>query len=147
MSAYHNIVCATDFSQSADRAAARAADLAHHYGATLTLLHVVDHFPEDHSNQVIEPEDREAAEFRREQALADLNKLAATVNSPDAHLEVRFSTHGARHVVLEFAAESKTDLIIVGSHGFHGVLGVLGSTSHGLVNLAECDVLVVRADD
>ena len=147
MSAYRHIVCATDFSQPADRAAAKSAELAHHYGAALTLLHVVDHFPEDRSNQVIAPEDQDPAAFRREQAMADLAKVASAVDSPDARLEVRFSTHGARHVILEFAAEHKADLIVVGKHGPHGVMGMLGSTSHGLVNLAECDVLVVRSGD
>lgn len=147
MSAYQHIVCATDFSLPADRAAARAADLAHHYGARLTLLHVVDHFPEDHSNQVIEPEGEDPATFRREQALADLGKVAANVDALDAQLEVCFSSHGARHVILEFATEHKADLIVVGKHGFHGVLGMLGSTSHGLVNLAESDVLVVRSGE
>lgn len=147
MSAYHKIVCATDFSQSADHAAMRAASLAQCYKASLTLLHVVDHFPEDSSNEVIAPEDKDPAEFRREKALADLNKVAAAVDSLGARLEVRFSTHSARHVILEYAAEAEADLIVIGKHGSHGVLGMLGSTSHGLVNLAECDVLVVPGGD
>jgi universal stress protein A len=35
-------------------------------------------------------------------------------------------------------------LIVVGSHGRHGVRLLLGSTANGILHHAKCDVLAVR---
>jgi len=40
-----------------------------------------------------------------------------------------------------------TDLVIVGSHGRHGVRLLLGSTANAVLHGAECDVLAVRVQD
>ena len=42
------------------------------------------------------------------------------------------------------AIERNSDLIIVGSHGRHGLALFLGSTSNGILHGATCDVLAVR---
>ncbi|HHJ36009.1 MAG TPA: universal stress protein, partial [Gammaproteobacteria bacterium] len=42
MKPYQTILLATDFSQHAERTAARAQDIASRYGAALQVLHVVE---------------------------------------------------------------------------------------------------------
>lgn len=42
------------------------------------------------------------------------------------------------------ATELSSDLIVVGSHGRHGLALLLGSTSNGILQGATCDVLAVR---
>jgi universal stress protein A len=42
------------------------------------------------------------------------------------------------------AAELETDLIVVGSHGRHGLALLMGSTANGVLHGANCDVLAVR---
>ena len=42
------------------------------------------------------------------------------------------------------AREQGADLIIVGSHGRHGLALLLGSTANGVLHGASCDVLAVR---
>jgi len=42
------------------------------------------------------------------------------------------------------ADEQGADLIIVGSHGRHGLALLLGSTANGVLHGAACDVLAVR---
>jgi universal stress protein A len=42
------------------------------------------------------------------------------------------------------AKEISADLIIVGSHGRHGLALLLGSTANGVLHGATCDVLAVR---
>jgi universal stress protein A len=37
-----------------------------------------------------------------------------------------------------------TDLIVVGSHGRHGIQVLLGSTANAVLHSAQCDVLAVR---
>ena len=43
-----------------------------------------------------------------------------------------------------YAEKIGADLIVIGSHGRHGVAGMLGSTANGVVHGTPCDVLVVR---
>ena len=40
--------------------------------------------------------------------------------------------------------EQSVDLVIVGSHGRHGLALLLGSTANGVLHGACCDVLAVR---
>ncbi|WP_339891630.1 universal stress protein, partial [Neptuniibacter pectenicola] len=42
------------------------------------------------------------------------------------------------------AKELEIDLIIVGSHGRHGIALLLGSTANGILHGATCDVLAIR---
>ena len=42
------------------------------------------------------------------------------------------------------AEEEGADLIVVGSHGRHGLALLLGSTANGVLHGANCDVLAVR---
>lgn len=53
----------------------------------------------------------------------------------------------AKQVILDEAEKVKADLIILGSHGRHGVQLLLGSTANAILHGAQCDVLAVRVDD
>lgn len=52
---------------------------------------------------------------------------------------------------LEIKAQAKefgADLVVIGSHGRHGLSGMmLGSTANGVLHGAPCDVLTVRVGD
>jgi universal stress protein A len=60
-----------------------------------------------------------------------------------------------RHVLLgqpakemhRIASEDAVDLIIVGSHGRHGLALIFGSTSNSVLHGASCDVLAVRINE
>ena len=45
------------------------------------------------------------------------------------------------------AEETGADLIVIGSHGRHGLALLLGSTANGVLYGARCDVLAVRVGD
>jgi len=49
-----------------------------------------------------------------------------------------------RQEIVRFAKEQAVDLIIIGSHGRHGLDRLLGSTARSILNDAPCDVLAVR---
>jgi len=49
--------------------------------------------------------------------------------------------------IIRVAEENKVDLIVVGSHGRHGLGLLLGSTANGVLHHAACDVLAVRLQD
>ena len=145
MKRYRNILCATDFSDHCRAAAERAAELARLYGAELTLLHVVEHFPVDRSNTDIAPEDIDPARYHREKALASLADLARGVKCDKVRQEVRFCMQSARNEILRFVEEHNMDLVVIASHGRHGVTSILGSTTYGVTHKSPCDVLAIRA--
>jgi universal stress protein A len=145
METYQNILCATDFSDYCRAAAERAADMAERYGAQLTLLHVVEYFPEDRSNLEITPENGDPKDYREAQAQASLAELAKHLKYDNVVEAVRFSTQSARHEIVHFAEEQKIDLIVLATHGLHGITPILGATTYGVTHRAPCDVLAVRA--
>lgn len=52
-----------------------------------------------------------------------------------------------KSIILEEAEKLDVDLIIVGSHGRHGIRLLLGSTANAVLHGADCDVLAVRIKD
>jgi universal stress protein A len=49
--------------------------------------------------------------------------------------------------IVRVAEEESADLIIVGSHGRHGLALLLGSTANNVLHHAPCDVMAVRLPD
>ena len=145
MKRYRSILCATDLSDCCRVAAERAADLASLYHARLTLLHVVEHFPVDRSNDDIAPEDVDPARYHEEKARAALADLAGHLGNEKVRQEVRFCVQSARHEILRYVEKHGTDLVVIGSHGRHGIASLLGSTTSGMTHKSPCDVLAVRA--
>lgn len=145
MKLYKHIVCATDFSAFGEAACRRAVELARLFSAQLVLLYVVENFPEVRSNEVITPEDIDPELYRKDEAAKTLADLAVTLNCQDAEQQVLISMDPAWHEIVSFSKNTNADLIVLGSHGKHGISSPLGSTADGVVNHATCDVLAVRA--
>jgi universal stress protein A len=144
MKHYQNILLAVNFSKLSETAAVRAVDLAKHYGADLTLLHVVEHFPEDLPVEEIPPENVDPKRYLTQVANRKLADFAKRVGIEQAEQEVVLSTSSAKHEIVRIAAQRNVDLIVVGSDGGHGIKGILGTTATGILNSTECDVLSVR---
>jgi len=70
------------------------------------------------------------SDFVKQQELSNVDQLLVS-----GHIETE---------VHRVAIELSTDLIVVGSHGRHGLALLLGSTSNGILHGATCDVLAVR---
>jgi len=145
MKKFKNVLCAVDFSKYCRNAAERAAEIARFYGARLTLLHVVEHFGVNRSNVLISPEDIDPRYYHEQQAKKSLAELARSLDYDKVEQEVRFSTQAAKRAIVRYAGEKNTDLIVVATHGRHGITSILGSTSYGVTHMARCDVLVISA--
>jgi universal stress protein A len=65
------------------------------------------------------------------------------INSDDQHIILG---HPAQEMH-RMASEQDIDLIVVGSHGRHGLALIFGSTSNSVLHGATCDVLAVRIQD
>ena len=146
MKRYSNILCATDCSPNCRIAAERAAEVARLYDAPLTLLHVVEHFPVDRSNEEIAPEDVDPVHYHEERAHAALSELAGWLRYPGIRQEVRFSMESAGDEIERFVRDKNVDLVVIASHGRHGARSILGSTAYKIAHRAPCDVLTVNPE-
>ena len=144
MSDYKNILAATDFSEAGETAAKRAGNLAERFGARLTLLHVLEHFPEDLPVNVIPPEDVDPQTYLIDRIRRQLEKLSAAIGRPGAALDIVVSTHSANREIVQYAQNNNIDLIVVGCHSQRGLMATFGSTANGVMHAATVDVLATR---
>jgi universal stress protein A len=142
MEDYRHILLATDFAPESRRVGERAVELAARYGARLSLLHVVDYVPLELSNDMMLAEPVDVDGRLVEEARESLDRLAAELGQGDAQRWVVLGSTGPE--IKRTAEEHDVDLIVVGSHGRHGLALLLGSTANAVLHGAPCDVLAVR---
>ena len=141
---YKNILLASDFSPEADRAEQRAVEIAKKYGANLSLIHVVDYYPsmQLEGGLAMLPNIEERL---NEKAQEDMDACVARL---PIDLKATHIGHGPpKGVIVDYAKEIDADLIVLGSHGRHGLGLLLGSTATGVLHVAKCDVLAVRVQE
>jgi len=133
-----NILVTTDFGMASDTALLYGRTLAHTFGGTLHLLHVMENYflrP-----IVADPRALEAAARRQlgeRLTPSDRDTLRAC-----AILEV--SDHPATAIV-EYAHASQIDFIVMGTHGRASMERLLmGSVAAHVVRTARCPVLTVK---
>ncbi|HEY1536001.1 MAG TPA: universal stress protein [Polyangiaceae bacterium] len=137
------ILCALDGSPRAEHVFDAAAELAPKFGAELRLLRVITIPPEFPAAGAGSETDTLPAYLTSAAAnqLADFLRRAPTVPAAAPIVAVG----QAWRVILETARTEDVDLIVIGSHGYHGWDRVLGTTAGKVVNLADRNVLVVHA--
>lgn len=147
MTGYQSILAPTDFSDSATDAVRAAAGLARHYKAELHLLHIVAaqvYYTE--MPEMMLPPIEGLSEQLRASAKEKLESLVSTLGK-NLHLFVHVEESAARpaDAIVETAANTRADLIVIGSHGRTGLMHILlGSTAERVVREAGCDVLVIK---
>jgi universal stress protein A len=142
MQDYRHILLATDFSDASEQIGQRAVSLARLFGARISLIHVVEHVPMDFPNDIVIPEQLDGVEVLVDDAHARLKQLAEQLGLPDADRWVEVGS--PKSEIARIASAKQVDLIVVGSHGRHGLALLLGSSANGVLHLAPCDVLAVR---
>ncbi|HSG88873.1 MAG TPA: universal stress protein [Pseudomonadales bacterium] len=147
MSSYKKILVAIDLSEESDQVVDRARDLSG--DAELSLVHVVKPIEHvyggfgavglagDFSAQMATLEQQAV-----EHAEARVAEIAADLAVPAARQHV--SVGNAASEIHRVAEENGADLIVIGSHGRHGLGLLLGSTANAVLHGARRDVLAVR---
>jgi len=142
---YTHVLIAIDFSATSARVAARAVEIARQNGARLTLLHVVDYLPPLGFADDLLPS---PALLVDEDELIKRGKISLDAFINKEKLPPEISRHvllGApKQEIVDFAQAQGVDLIVLGSHGRHGLDRLLGGTASSVLNHAACDVLAVR---
>jgi len=139
---YERILIATDGSDTAERAAEHALDLATATGAAVEALSVVETAalgPDIRSDVTSGEFDRGARE-----AVAD---VAAMARSRDVEVRTHVETGSADEAILTAVAEHDCRAVVMGTTGRRGVDRILlGSVAEKTVRSAPVPVVTVRGD-
>jgi universal stress protein A len=143
MSNYQHVLLAVDYTKHSVYVAEKARVLANKYQAKLSVIHVLDNIPMPDTNygtvialDQIAPDELLEAEKIKFMELGD--QLAIDVVN-------RWMVWGIpTQEIINIADQEQVDLIIVGSHGRHGLALLLGSTANSVLHHAKCDVMAVR---
>lgn len=143
MSEYTHVLVAVDFMPDFEQVTRRAMQVAAHGKARLSLIHVVEFLHLDLASELVLPEDVTLETQVIETARNKLTEMAASMDWP-GEIKHYLETGSTKHEILRVAEEQGVDLIVIGSHGRHGLGRLLGSTANGVLQGAPCDVLAVR---
>ncbi|WP_447748025.1 universal stress protein [Pseudomonas nicosulfuronedens] len=139
---YQHILVAVDLTEECDPVMKRAVALAKANDAQLSAVHVVEPMAMAFGGDV--PMDLSMLQQQQfDQAKERLHQFTLTyaeITGSQCHL-----VYGQpRQEIHRLADEQDCDLIVVGSHGRHGLALLLGSTANDVLHGAPCDVLAVR---
>lgn len=145
MSNYQHVLVALDFSAESSRVLDKGVEIARSNQSGLTLFHAVECSDALYVSDLVIPADMELCEDLSKKAKNHLTELAEKLDLPN--VQARSSIGVAKHEIIHAASEAGADLIVLGSHGRHGLQLLLGSTANGVLHLASCDVLAVRVNE
>lgn len=139
---YQHILVAVDLTEECDPVMHRAQKLAASSGSKLSVVHIVEPMAMAFGGDV--PMDLSMLQQQQfDQARERLDKFSGKY--PDLSAEHRHLAYGQpRQEIHRLSEEQQCDLIVVGSHGRHGLALLLGSTANDVLHGAPCDVLAVR---
>jgi universal stress protein A len=139
-----HILTPTDFSDYSKKAISDAFELARTFGATLSLLHVLE--PSPYLGEFTLP-------TMGEELLGDLERQASAAlaqvlpDAQEAKTEVTraVAIGSPSQKIVETAEAEHVDLIVMATHGRTGLSHLLiGSVAERVVRTAPCPVLTIR---
>jgi nucleotide-binding universal stress UspA family protein len=145
---FQHILVPIDGSSASMQAARRAAALAKAFSSRVTLLNVIDVYPfvgigADYAFG--QAEYLTAATANANQALAKAEEALAQAGVQAERKVVE--GHVVHHGILDAALSLGCDLLVMGSHGRHGLDKLLlGSTTQRVLGHAKVPVLVVPGE-
>jgi len=147
MIALKKILVATDFSEPSEAALSYGRELARNFGASLTVLNVVDNiltraYGSD-GMVLVDPE------LQREIESAAQRQIDTVLFEEDRKtlgaIGVTVTSNSAPGTIVTYARDNGIDLIVMGTHGRGAVAHLLmGNVAERVVRTAPCPVLTVR---
>jgi len=138
-----HILIPHDFSETAERAFAFGLDLAEKLGARVTVAHAYElptyGFPDGPAMTA-----QMAGQIERAAQTA-LEAAASRARKPGRDVSVVLRQGTAWSEIVAVAKDTKTDLVVMGTHGRRGFARMLlGSVAEKVVRTAPCPVLTVH---
>jgi nucleotide-binding universal stress UspA family protein len=140
---FKKILYPTDFSEASYQALKAANELAAHFSAELSIVHVVSPVVQtspDFAPGALALQEMEAS---AEKSLQEVVKQRV---SKELHVRQIVVLGEAADKIIRMSEEEKVDLIVIATHGQTGWRHlVFGSVAEKVVQLAPCPVLTIRA--
>lgn len=141
---YKKIMLAVDLTEESNAVAAKATALAAINGSDMHIVHVIEPLSLAYGGDV--PMDLSSVQEQiQDQAKSHLRDFGTRLNIDAEHQHLIFGRPESE--IHRIAEEQGADLIVVGSHGRHGLALLFGSTANGVLHGASCDVLAVRVGE
>jgi len=144
MSGYNHILVGLDLSTESQQVMDRVKFLFANTDTKISLCHILEPLAFTYGGDI--PVDLSDVQSQlQQQATERIASLGEQLNisADDQHIILG---HLAQEMH-RMAKEQDIDLIVVGSHGRHGLALIFGSTSNSVLHGATCDVLAVRIED
>jgi universal stress protein A len=140
------ILCPTDFSDSSYEALSAACELAEHFDAELTVMHVVSPIPTIAAN--VGPSAFNINTYRFELENDSKEVLTGIISEkvPKGVTVHPYITYGnpAEKILQKAAEKGKVDMIVIASHGRTGWRDIVfGSVAERVVRLSAVPVLTI----
>lgn len=139
---YKNILVALDYGNEASFILKKAVVLSKQNDARLHVIHVVE--PVD----LTSPYDlAPVLPLELEQQMVERAKMFLSKLLDESHLskvETLIAVGSVKSEIFSTAEKLNIDLIVLGTHGRHGVGLLLGSTATSILHGTPCDVLAVK---
>lgn len=145
MAIYQHILVAIDLHPACNEIIfKRAQELAKMNNATLSVIHAVEHINAYGVAQAYPAVIDLEGEMRIE-AKKQLAQLSKKFSIPEERQYIEIGS--PKVVILDKLKKLQSDLIIIGSHGRHGIGILFGSTASAVIHHLSCDALVVKIPD
>lgn len=137
---YKKVLVGVDSSDEAGQVLSAVAGWPWIADAEISVLHVAEHPPLSYGQWMVYlPIDESEVEAHLLKRVEE--RVEASGLKPH---DCRIVFGRPIDTILDEAEEGGFDLIVVGSHGRHGVKLLLGSTANGVLHRARCDVIAIR---
>lgn len=142
---YTRIVVAVDLSDDAKNVLSKAILLQHTPTDDLHLIHVIEPIPVSSGYDLSPALPLEWDNVLQERAEDFLKQLAKETGKDNIKMHV--SLGSVKGEIFSITKEVGADLIVIGTHGRHGIGLLLGSTATSVIHGTPCDVLAVRVKE
>jgi universal stress protein A len=141
--AYRNILVAVDTTGEADEVLSAAKEMMADESTKISIVNVIKPLTGFYVDIYSVLGDQSGIESQAvEYAITWLSKLAERHGIIPNVVEIIIGTPATE--IRRLAEETSVDLIVLGTHGQHGLGLMLGSTANAVLHGAPCDVLAVR---
>jgi len=136
------ILIAHDGSKYSQKALKKAVEMATQLGSTIIVLSVIPELRLTELSPIDQGRFQEALEAETKKIL---ERVKASLKKKSVPVKTVIRQGNAAEIILETAKKLRVGLIVIGSHGRHGVERfLLGSVSTNVVEHADRPVMVVK---
>ena len=137
---YKHVLVGLDLSDESGQITTRVKEMFVDRVPQISLIHVIEPLSFAYGGDI--PMDLSQLQNQlEEQATKKLAEAGQQLGVDSSHQHVIVG-HPA-HEIHRFAKENNIDLMVVGTHGRHGLSLLFGSTANGVLHGAPCDVFAV----